>query len=885
MPKLIFNDPETDHEVTLTLGDSQPEVTVGRNPGNTLRVNNPSISRRHAKIVWENGEVTLYDLDSSNGCYVNGNRVRSQVLADGDRLRIGEFPVVFVDETDSATSEVSPHMIESVLQNHKQTHLGGFGPPEPPAFEPPAFEPPAFEPPAFESGAEQHFGQPAGYGPESYGFSNQGADFNAPAFQEEPGFAMGGGSGLAFGGPPQPAFSGAPVPPQFPAAQNWDVEDEEPIELEPDLTDESEPDEAIEFADDLAFEHEPSGVEELGSAVSAAEEDLNTRNAAPGEIAGKLGAFMRGDDAPDPNYDSTVEQSVDSFMALRAAAQAGLETAELQKRLDAVTKERDELADVLNNRVGDGNAANQLQIDRLRKERDRLTEERRNLMRQLADTKKSLEDAPTADQVSSLEHRVAELEGHLAQANQDVRDFQRDVESRDAKVDELRAQLEQLRAVASDKDSAQRYSAELAEQLGQANDALQASQRQNEQLVEELNETKGSLERAFGEVESLDAELAERDQKLESLTDLVASLRADMASREAQLEDLRMALEESLSEGVQLRGTVERLEGELQLRPVAEEVVDLRARLHDAETQRNQLRSERDELVTLRVSLEAQVAQANQTVESTNARFSKIGGEFDALRKERDELKEERVAFARETDYLQVERRKLTDEVEDLRKKVKAADKEAKRKKQIFEELSGDLRKLVQENNGLQDKVKSLEERLKVAPTPERVVELESALKRATEQVNDLEQDNADLTRDLGKFSEEKSALQERVETLESDLSVARAGAESGEEAVRTLSELSAERDGLRERLAELEPQLEALETAAMERDELQQTLEAKSAEIQDLQAKLEEAMASAADAARAGELRKKLDEAEMTLANIILERDQLEDELKKLKK
>ena len=188
MPKLIFNDPESEEEVTLPIGDSEPEVTVGRNPGNTLRVNNPSISRRHAKFVWESGEVTLYDLDSSNGCYVNGNRIRSQVLVDGDRLRIGEFPLQYMDEADGATAEVSPDIIDSVLNKagHKQTHLGGFDarPPEPPVFAAPddPFGQPAF-------------GQPEPYSPDSYGFSNGADAFEPIPFDQDlngPNPGMGG---------------------------------------------------------------------------------------------------------------------------------------------------------------------------------------------------------------------------------------------------------------------------------------------------------------------------------------------------------------------------------------------------------------------------------------------------------------------------------------------------------------------------------------------------------------------------------------------------------------------------------------------------------------------------------------------------------------------
>ena len=104
LPKLIYRDPETDQEMSIEVGPGLPEVTIGRNPGNVLRVNNPSISRRHAKIVFEAGECTLYDLDSSNGSYINGNRIRSQHLQDGD-------PVLLTGQEEGQV--LATHRLES----------------------------------------------------------------------------------------------------------------------------------------------------------------------------------------------------------------------------------------------------------------------------------------------------------------------------------------------------------------------------------------------------------------------------------------------------------------------------------------------------------------------------------------------------------------------------------------------------------------------------------------------------------------------------------------------------------------------------------------------------------------------------------------------------
>lgn len=64
--------------------------TIGRLPGSEVFVEDPRVSRRHAEIRIVDGEVTLRDLGSTNGTFVNGTRVtRPVVLADGDQITVG----------------------------------------------------------------------------------------------------------------------------------------------------------------------------------------------------------------------------------------------------------------------------------------------------------------------------------------------------------------------------------------------------------------------------------------------------------------------------------------------------------------------------------------------------------------------------------------------------------------------------------------------------------------------------------------------------------------------------------------------------------------------------------------------------------------------------
>ena len=73
------------------------ETIVGRQKGCGLRIPSALVSRRHCRLRIEDDCLTVEDLDSANGCYLNGARiVGKQLVRPGDRLEIG--PVRFVIE-------------------------------------------------------------------------------------------------------------------------------------------------------------------------------------------------------------------------------------------------------------------------------------------------------------------------------------------------------------------------------------------------------------------------------------------------------------------------------------------------------------------------------------------------------------------------------------------------------------------------------------------------------------------------------------------------------------------------------------------------------------------------------------------------------------------
>jgi pSer/pThr/pTyr-binding forkhead associated (FHA) protein len=71
-------------------------TTIGRTPDNSIPLDKPEVSRRHARLMLgDDGTYTLVDNGSNNGTYVNGDRVSEHKLKNGDRIQIGTHHFFF----------------------------------------------------------------------------------------------------------------------------------------------------------------------------------------------------------------------------------------------------------------------------------------------------------------------------------------------------------------------------------------------------------------------------------------------------------------------------------------------------------------------------------------------------------------------------------------------------------------------------------------------------------------------------------------------------------------------------------------------------------------------------------------------------------------------
>lgn len=94
------------------------EMTIGRDEGNTVRLPDRNVSRRHARLFQENGRLLVEDLGSFNGVRVNGRKIGAPTaVKEGDLIEVGDYDL-------SLQGKLEGRVPESVPVAHPVSHPG-----------------------------------------------------------------------------------------------------------------------------------------------------------------------------------------------------------------------------------------------------------------------------------------------------------------------------------------------------------------------------------------------------------------------------------------------------------------------------------------------------------------------------------------------------------------------------------------------------------------------------------------------------------------------------------------------------------------------------------------------------------------------------------------
>lgn len=94
------------------------EMFVGRSEDTDICIDEEDVSRKHAKVETKaGGQVVITDMNSTNGTFVNGDRIRRHSLRDGDKIRIGSTTIMKFSYQDSVEERFQQGIFESATRD------------------------------------------------------------------------------------------------------------------------------------------------------------------------------------------------------------------------------------------------------------------------------------------------------------------------------------------------------------------------------------------------------------------------------------------------------------------------------------------------------------------------------------------------------------------------------------------------------------------------------------------------------------------------------------------------------------------------------------------------------------------------------------------------
>lgn len=100
--------------------DPKTLYSIGRDPHNSIQLQAPNVSRHHSMLYWKNQGFTIEDLKSTNGTWVNGDKISNQQLEDGDKIQIGSHYLeykVLSESTESRYQKSDTLVIEEKIED------------------------------------------------------------------------------------------------------------------------------------------------------------------------------------------------------------------------------------------------------------------------------------------------------------------------------------------------------------------------------------------------------------------------------------------------------------------------------------------------------------------------------------------------------------------------------------------------------------------------------------------------------------------------------------------------------------------------------------------------------------------------------------------------
>jgi pSer/pThr/pTyr-binding forkhead associated (FHA) protein len=89
------------------------KTTIGRVEDNTFQIAEASVSSHHCEVLLRGNDVVVHDLDSTNGTFINGEKVTEKVIKPNQILRLGQVEIRL--ETDTPAAPTKKHLDQTLV--------------------------------------------------------------------------------------------------------------------------------------------------------------------------------------------------------------------------------------------------------------------------------------------------------------------------------------------------------------------------------------------------------------------------------------------------------------------------------------------------------------------------------------------------------------------------------------------------------------------------------------------------------------------------------------------------------------------------------------------------------------------------------------------------
>jgi pSer/pThr/pTyr-binding forkhead associated (FHA) protein len=93
--------------VLKTIETDRDEITIGRKKSNNIDIDNLQVSNKHARIVKHAGNYFIEDLKSTNGTFLNYEKISKEPLRDKDIITVGKHTLVINFLQEKADSDIN----------------------------------------------------------------------------------------------------------------------------------------------------------------------------------------------------------------------------------------------------------------------------------------------------------------------------------------------------------------------------------------------------------------------------------------------------------------------------------------------------------------------------------------------------------------------------------------------------------------------------------------------------------------------------------------------------------------------------------------------------------------------------------------------------------